>query len=74
MINHRNSDDPKKGISAESMNSNPVISKTKIVEEKLKIEKAYLDQLFESAQEAIVLCENDRPIIRSTKDSYRLFG
>ena len=46
----------------------------KIVEEKLKIEKAYLDQLFESAQEAIVLCENDGRIIRANKDFYRLFG
>jgi len=50
------------------------ITEKKIAEKKLKIEKAYLDQLFENAQEAIVLSENDGSVIRANKDFYRLFG
>ncbi len=38
------------------------------------LEKAYLDQLFESAQEAIVLSENNGCIIRANQAFYRLFG
>ncbi len=38
------------------------------------IEKAYLDQLFESAQEAIVLSENNGRIIQANQTFYSLFG
>ncbi|MCJ7582114.1 MAG: PAS domain S-box protein [Candidatus Aminicenantes bacterium] len=57
-----------------AMSSGTDITEKKIAEKKLKIERAYLDQLFESAQEAIVLTENDGVVIRANKDFYRLFG
>ncbi len=57
-----------------SLSSGTDITETKFAEKKLKIEKAYLDQLFESAQEAIVLTENDGRVNRANKDFYRLFG
>ncbi len=56
-----------------AMSSGTDITETKIAEDKLQIEKAYLDQLFENAQEAIVLSENDGRVIRANKDFYRLF-
>ena len=57
-----------------TMSSGKDITEIKIAEKKLKIEKAYLDQLFESAQEAIVLTESDGSVIRANRDFYRLFG
>ena len=57
-----------------TISSGTDITEAKIAEKKLKIEKAYLDQLFESAQEAILLSENDGSIIRANKDFFRLFG
>jgi PAS domain S-box-containing protein len=50
------------------------ITERRQAEEKFKIEKAYLDQLFESAQEAIVITKNDGRIIRTNKEFLRLFG
>lgn len=44
------------------------------LEKKLQIERAYLDQLFESAQEAIVLADREGHIIRINNEFTRLFG
>lgn len=43
-------------------------------EEKLKVEKAYLDELIESAQEAIVISDNNHNIIRINSEFTRMFG
>jgi PAS domain S-box-containing protein len=50
------------------------ITERKEAEEKLKLEKAYIDQLFESAQEAIVLADTDGRIVRANNDFLDLFG
>ncbi|MDH5743993.1 MAG: PAS domain-containing protein, partial [Candidatus Aminicenantes bacterium] len=44
------------------------------LEKKLQIERAYLDQLFESAQEAIVLADREGHVIRINSEFTRLFG
>ncbi len=44
------------------------------LEKKLQIERAYLDQLFESAQEAIVLADREGNVIRVNSEFTRLFG
>ncbi len=44
------------------------------LEKKLQIERAYLDQLFESAQEAIVLADKQGHVIRINSEFSRLFG
>ncbi len=44
------------------------------LEKKLQIERAYLDQLFESAQEAIVLADKKGHVIRINNEFTRLFG
>jgi two-component system sensor histidine kinase/response regulator len=41
---------------------------------KLQIERAYVDQLFESAQEAIVLADKQGHVIRVNTEFMRLFG
>lgn len=78
MTSHRNSDSRKKVTSSGriigAMSSGTDITEIKIAEKKLKIEKAYLDQLFDSAQEAIVLSENNGCIIRTNQAFSRLFG
>lgn len=43
-------------------------------EKALQTEKAYLDQLFESAQEAIVMTDNDGQVLRVNSEFTRLFG
>jgi len=43
-------------------------------EEKLTIEKAQLDQLFESAQEAIVMADTDGRVLRVNDEFTKLFG
>ena len=40
----------------------------------LKVEKAYLEQLFESAQEAIVMADNEHIILKVNNEFLRLFG
>jgi PAS domain S-box-containing protein len=44
------------------------------LEKKLQIERAYVDQLFESAQEAIVLADKQGHVIRANSEFTRLFG
>ncbi|UCE42672.1 MAG: PAS domain S-box protein [Candidatus Aminicenantes bacterium] len=44
------------------------------LEKKLQIEKAYVDQLFESAQEAIVLANKQGNVIRVNSEFLRMFG
>lgn len=44
------------------------------LEKKLQLERAYLDQLFESAQEAIVLADREGNVIRANSEFTRLFG
>jgi PAS domain S-box-containing protein len=44
------------------------------LEKKLQIERAYLDQLFESAQEAIVLADKQGHVIRINSEFTNLFG
>jgi two-component system sensor histidine kinase/response regulator len=44
------------------------------LEKKLQIQSAYLDQLFESAQEAIVLADKQGNVIRVNTEFSRLFG
>ncbi len=43
-------------------------------EEALKTEKAFLDKLFESAHEAIVVCGNDHQILRINDEFSHMFG
>ena len=50
------------------------IIERKRIEEKLQTEKAYLDQLFESAQEAVVMTDNNGRIIRINREFTRMFG
>jgi PAS domain S-box-containing protein len=50
------------------------ITRRKRVEEALRLEKAYLEQLFESAPEAIVLVDNDSRILRVNSEFTRTFG
>ena len=44
------------------------------LEKKLQIERAYVDQLFESAQEAIVLADKQGHVLRVNSEFTRLFG
>jgi two-component system sensor histidine kinase/response regulator len=44
------------------------------LEKKLKIEKAVVDQLFESAQEAIVLADKQGHVLRANSEFIRMFG
>ena len=43
-------------------------------DKKLQIEKAVVDQLFESAQEAIVLADNQGHVLRANSEFMRMFG
>ena len=44
------------------------------LERKLQIERAYVDQLFESAQEAIVLADKQGHVLRVNSEFQRMFG
>ncbi len=44
------------------------------LEKKLQIERAYVDQLFESAQEAIVLADKQGHVLKVNSEFIRLFG
>jgi two-component system cell cycle sensor histidine kinase/response regulator CckA len=44
------------------------------VEEALSIERAYLDQLFQSSPEAVVLLDNENRILRPNREFKELFG
>jgi PAS domain S-box-containing protein len=44
------------------------------LEKKLQIERAYVDQLFESAQEAIVLADKQGHVLRANNEFMRMFG
>jgi PAS domain S-box-containing protein len=46
----------------------------KQAEKKLRTEKAYIDQLFESAQEAIVMADKNGRVLRVNSEFIRLFG
>jgi len=46
----------------------------KQTEKKVRTEKAYIDQLFESAQEAIVMTNKDGHMLRVNSEFIRLFG
>jgi PAS domain S-box-containing protein len=50
------------------------IAERKRAEEALKIEKSYLDQLFDSAQEAIVVTETNGRVLRLNPEFTKLFG
>lgn len=50
------------------------VTERKNMEKELKTEKAYLDQLFESAQEAIAMADNNGKIARVNSEFTRLFG
>jgi len=50
------------------------ITKRKETEEKLKIERAYLENLFENSPEAIVVTANDGIVERINREFVRLFG
>ena len=50
------------------------ILERKLAEEAVQTEKAYIDQLFESAQEAIVMTDNDGQVLRVNSEFTRLFG
>ncbi len=58
-----------KGMSASAKKNEP-----EILGKKLQIERAYADQLLESAQEAIVLADKKGHIIRINSEFTRLFG
>src|SRR5512137_195031 len=50
------------------------IAERKRTEDLLLIEKAYWEQLFESAPEAIVLVDNDDRVLRANGEFGRVFG
>ena len=50
------------------------ITKRKKAEERLQVEKAYLDRLFESAQEGIVMSDREGRVMRVNNEFMRLFG
>ncbi|KPK96215.1 hypothetical protein AMJ80_01255 [bacterium SM23_31] len=50
------------------------ITERKKMEEALRIEKAYFEQLFESAPEAIALLDNKSRVLRLNKEFTRIFG
>jgi len=50
------------------------ITDRKRAEEKLNVEKARLDNLFESAQEGIVMADTEGRVIRVNKEFTRIFG
>lgn len=50
------------------------ITERKRAEEELQAREAYLDQLFESAQEAIVMADNKGKALRINKEFSKLFG
>jgi len=50
------------------------ITERKSVESNLQVQKAYLEQLFESAPEAIVVLDNDGNVIRANHEFTRTFG
>jgi PAS domain S-box-containing protein len=50
------------------------ITERKEAENALRHEKAYLEQLFESAQEAIVMADNEGTILRLNNEFVKLFG
>jgi PAS domain S-box-containing protein len=50
------------------------IAEREHIKRKLQTEKAYLDQLFESAQEAIVMTNNNGQVIRINREFTKLFG
>lgn len=58
-----------KGMNIPSQQNTPIN-----LERKLQIERAYVDQLFESAQEAIVLADKQGHVIRVNSEFQRMFG
>ncbi len=50
------------------------ISKIKQAENKLKLERVYIDQLFENTQEAIVIADKNGHVMRANDEFIRLFG
>ncbi len=50
------------------------ITSLKRAEETIQIEKAYLEQLFESAQQAIVMVDHHNAISRINSEFFRIFG
>jgi PAS domain S-box-containing protein len=50
------------------------ITERKQAEEALRVEKAYLDRLFESAQEGIVMSDPEGKVMRVNSEFIRLFG
>jgi len=50
------------------------ITERKRAEEALRAERAYLEQLFESSSEAIVLVDNEGRLLRPNSEFLRLFG
>ncbi|MFB3814243.1 MAG: PAS domain S-box protein [Terriglobales bacterium] len=50
------------------------ITEKKRAEEDLRLQKAYLEQLVESAPEAIVIQDNDGRVMRANREFSRLFG
>ncbi len=50
------------------------ITRRRQTEEALRVEKAYFEQLFENAPEAIVLVDNDSRVLRVNGEFTRMFG
>ena len=50
------------------------IQERKRAEQALQTEKTYLDQLFESAQEAIIMADNNHKVVRINSEFTRVFG
>jgi len=51
-----------------------LITERKRAEKSLQMEKAYFEQFFESAPEAVVMTENNGQVIRLNKEFTRMFG
>jgi len=56
------------------LSSGDDITEKKQTEKRFKIERAHLDQLFESAPEAIVMSKNNGHILRANQEFLRLFN
>ena len=63
-----------KNIASNVISNAKLLSETKVMKESLEKEKAYLDQLLESSQEAVVTTDTSGNIVRVNSEFTRMFG
>jgi PAS domain S-box-containing protein len=61
-------------IVSHALSNASLLKKTKTMKESLEKEKAYLDQLLESSQEAVVTTDNFGNVLRVNSEFIRMFG